>query len=175
MLKIVANTIDEFIAAFPRDVQDKLRKMRDTIRKAAPAATEAIKYGIPTFVLNGNLVHFSGYQHHIGFYPAPSGIVEFKKELAPYESAKGSVRFPLDKPLPLALVAQIVKFRVAENMAKKSKVTERAKKTPASKIAKATATKSAVATGKQKPGARKSTGKKTTARKVVTPKKKTDN
>jgi uncharacterized protein YdhG (YjbR/CyaY superfamily) len=144
MLKIVANTIDEFIAAFPKDMQDKLRKMRDTIRKAAPDATEAIKYGIPTFVLNGNLVHFSGYQHHIGFYPAPSGILEFRKELAGYESAKGSVRFPLDKPIPLTLVAQIVKFRVAENMAKKSKTQELTKKASASKLAKSAAKKEAV-------------------------------
>ena len=141
MLKIVANTINEFIAAFPKNTQDKLRKMRDTIRKAAPSATEAIKYGIPTFVLNGNLVHFAGYQNHIGFYPAASGILEFKKELAGYESAKGSVRFPLDKPLPLTLVAQIVKFRVAENMAKKSKTMELTKKSSASKLAKSAAKK----------------------------------
>lgn len=145
MLKIVANTIDEFIAAFPAPVQDKLRKLRDTIRKAAPSATEAIKYGIPTFVLNGNLVHFSGYDHHIGFYPAPSGILEFRKELSAYDSAKGSVRFPLDKPLPLSLVAQIVKFRVAENLAKKSKTKELAKSASPSKVAKTAARKKAVA------------------------------
>ena len=157
MLKIVANTIDEFIAAFPKEVQEKLRKMRDTIRKAAPAATEAIKYGIPTFELNGNLVHFSGYEHHIGFYPAPSGIAEFKKELAGYESAKGSVRFPLDKPLPLTLVAQIVKFRVAENMAKKSKTKELPKKTSASSSAKSEAKpkSSLKAAGKKKVAAKK--------------------
>lgn len=119
MLKISATTIDEFIAAYPPPIQTKLRKMRDTIKKAAPQATEAIKYGIPTFVLNGNLVHFAAYEHHIGFYPTPSGIVEFKKELAAFETAKGSVKFPLDKALPLALVSQIVKFRVAENLAKK--------------------------------------------------------
>lgn len=139
MLKIAATTIDEFIAAYPSAMQEKLRKLRDTIRKAAPAATEAIKYGIPTFVLNGNLVHFAGYEHHIGFYPAPSGIVEFKKELAAYESAKGSVRFPLDKPLPLSLVAQIVKFRVSENMAKKSKTTEMTKASSPAKAAKSAA------------------------------------
>ena len=139
MLKIAATTIDEFIAAYPPATQDKLRKLRDTIRKAAPDATETIKYGIPTFVLNGNLVHFAGYDHHIGFYPAPSGILEFRKELASYESAKGSVRFPLDKPLPLSLVAQIVKFRVAENLAKKSKTTEMKNKVLPSKVAKAAA------------------------------------
>jgi uncharacterized protein YdhG (YjbR/CyaY superfamily) len=139
MLKIAANSIDEFIEAYPLATQEKLRKLRDTIKKAAPNATETIKYGIPTFVLNGNLVHFAGYEHHIGFYPAPSGIVEFKKELAAYESAKGSVRFPLDKPLPLSLVAKIVKFRVAENRAKKSKTTEMKNRAVPSKVAKAAA------------------------------------
>lgn len=120
MLKKSATTIDEFIATYPSAIQTKLRKMREAIRKAAPQATEAIKYGIPTFVLNGNLVHFAAYEHHIGFYPTPSGIEEFKKELAGFGTAKGSVKFPLDKPLPLALVTRIVKFRVAENLAKKT-------------------------------------------------------
>ncbi|HTF20595.1 MAG TPA: DUF1801 domain-containing protein [Chryseolinea sp.] len=150
MLKNAATTIDEFIAAYPPAVQDKLRKLRDTIRKAAPAAAEAIKYGIPTFVLNGNLVHFAGYEHHIGFYPAPSGILEFRKELAAYESAKGSVRFPLDKPLPLSLVAQIVKFRVAENLAKKSKTKEMKNRALPSKVAKAAAKSASKATKKAK-------------------------
>lgn len=162
MLKIAATTIDEFIASYPPATQDKLRKLRDTIRKAAPDATETIKYGIPTFVLNGNLVHFAGYDHHIGFYPAPSGIQEFRKELASYESAKGSVRFPLDRPLPLSLVAQIVKFRVAENLAKKSKTTEMKNKALPSKVAKAAA-KTAGKTKKSKaPGkSAKSPGRKT--------------
>lgn len=124
MLKIKATDIDQFIAAFPPDTQVKLNKLRNTIRKAAPQAAEDLKYGIPTFVLNGNLVHFSAYAKHIGFYPAPSGILEFKKELSAYETAKGSVRFPLDKPLPLPLITKIVKFRVAENLAKKSKTKE---------------------------------------------------
>lgn len=141
MLKIAVETIDDFIAAYPSPVQKKLKQMRDTIRKAAPDATEAIKYGIPTFVLNGNLVHFAGYENHIGFYPAPSAIVEFKKELSGFETAKGSVRFPLDKPLPLSLVAQIVRFRVAENLSKKSKTKEMKKNVSPSKRAKA-ATKS---------------------------------
>lgn len=162
MLKIAAKTIDEFIAAYPPATQEKLRKLRDTIRRAAPTATEDIKYGIPTFVLNGNLVHFAGYEHHIGFYPAPSGIIEFKKELAPYESAKGSVKFPIDKPLPLALVAQIVKFRVAENMAKKSKVKELKKAVSPGKLAKSAA-KTSLKKGK--------TVKKTAARKTTRSKK----
>jgi len=156
MLKIAATTIDEFIAAFPRDVQEKLKKLRDVIRKAAPSATEAIKYGIPTFVLNGNLVHFAGYEHHIGFYPAPSGILEFKKELASYESAKGSVRFPLDKPLPFTLITQIVKFRVAENLAKMSKTKEREKGVRPSKVAKSSM---------EKAKARKTAAKKSSAKK----------
>jgi len=160
MLKIAATTIDEFIAAFPSSTQEKLRKLRDAIRKAAPGATETIKYGIPTFVLNGNLVHFAGYERHIGFYPAPSGIVEFRKELAPYESAKGSVRFPLDKPLPLSLVTQIVKFRVSENKAKKSKTKEMSKATSPAKAAKSAAKASAAKAAKRKP-AKKSSPKKT--------------
>jgi uncharacterized protein YdhG (YjbR/CyaY superfamily) len=159
MLKIAANTIDEFIAAFPTATQEKLRKIRDTIRKAAPAAIETIKYGIPTFVLNGNLVHFAGYERHIGFYPAPSGIVEFKKELAPYESAKGSVKFPLDKPIPFSLVAQIVKFRVAENMAKKSKTKEMTKAVSPAKTAKKASKVSAARRKPSKKAARRKTTK----------------
>lgn len=111
----IAKNIDEYIAAFPADVQKSLQKIRSTIQKAAPKATEDIKYGIPTFILNGNLVHFGGYNTHIGFYPAPSGIEAFARELAPYESGKGTIRFPLDKPLPLSLIKEIVEFRVAAN------------------------------------------------------------
>jgi len=111
-------TIDEYIAQFPKEVQVLLQKMRTTISKAAPKAEEAIAYGIPTFKLNGNLVHFGGYKNHIGFYPAPSGIEAFKKELAKYEGSKGTIRFPLDKPLPSTLIAQVVKFRVAKNAEK---------------------------------------------------------
>ena len=114
-------TIDEYIADFPEDVQKKLQQVRATIKKAAPIASEAIKYGIPTFVLNGNLVHFGGFKKHIGFYPAPNGIEAFKKELSRYAGAKGSVQFPLDEPMPLALIAKIVKFRVKKNAEDKVK------------------------------------------------------
>jgi len=107
--------IDQYIAAFPPDVQEKLEKIRETIRKAAPKAEEAISYMIPTFKLHGNLVHFAAYKKHIGFYPAPRGKEEFKEELAAYEGGKGTVQFPLDKPIPYALIRKIVKFRVQEN------------------------------------------------------------
>ena len=113
-----AKDIDEFIAGFPADVQKVLKKVRTTIKKAAPKAEETINYGIPTFTLNGNLVHFSAFKHHIGFYPTPSGIEKFKKELSAYEGAKGSVKFPLDQPTPYDLIAKIVKFRVEENLKK---------------------------------------------------------
>lgn len=106
--------IDEYIAGFPPDVQEILQQIRATIRKAAPDAEEAIKYQIPTFVLNGNLVHFGAFKKHIGFYPTPSGIEAFKEQLSTYEGAKGSVQFPFDKPMPLALISKIVKFRVKE-------------------------------------------------------------
>jgi len=92
--------------------------MRATIRKAAPQAEEAVKYGIPTFVLNGNLVHFGGYKHHIGFYPAPRALEAFKKELSGYEGSKGTVQFPLDKKLPLGLITRITKYRVKQNLEK---------------------------------------------------------
>ena len=108
--------INEYIAGFSKPVQEILEKLRATIRKAAPGAEETINYAIPTFTLNGNLVHFAAFKNHIGFYPAPSGIEAFKKELSVYEGAKGSVQFPIDKPLPLSLVTKIVKFRVKENL-----------------------------------------------------------
>jgi uncharacterized protein YdhG (YjbR/CyaY superfamily) len=109
-------TIDEYIAGFPDDVQEILEKVRMTIRKAAPDAEETINYQIPTFTLNGNLVHFAAFKKHIGFYPTSTGIEKFKKELSVYEGAKGSVKFPLDKPIPFALIGRIVKFRVKENL-----------------------------------------------------------
>lgn len=111
-------TIDEYIAGFPADIQDKLQKIRQTVREAAPGAEEAIKYQMPTFTLNGNLVHFAAFKQHIGFYPAPTGIEEFKDELSAYKGAKGSVQFPLDKPIPYDLISRIVKFRAKENQAK---------------------------------------------------------
>jgi uncharacterized protein YdhG (YjbR/CyaY superfamily) len=117
-MKTAVSTIDEYIAAFPADIQKLLKQMRSTIAKAAPKAEEAIKYAIPTFTLNGNLVHFAAFKNHIGFYPAPSGIEAFKKEVAEYEAGKGSLQFPLDKPLPLSLVTKIVKYRVAQNLEK---------------------------------------------------------
>jgi uncharacterized protein YdhG (YjbR/CyaY superfamily) len=108
--------IDEYIAGFPRDLQEILQKVRATIREAAPDAEEAIKYQIPTFTLKGNLVHFGAYKKHIGFYPTPSGIEEFKNELSVYSVAKGTVQFPLDQPIPYDLIGKIVKFRVKENL-----------------------------------------------------------
>jgi uncharacterized protein YdhG (YjbR/CyaY superfamily) len=111
-------TIDEYIATFPVEVQKKLQEMRTTIHAAAPQALEKISYQMPTFFLNGNLVHFAAFKHHIGFYPAPRGIEAFKDELSAYKGAKGSVQFPLDEPLPLDLVSRIVRFRLAENLKK---------------------------------------------------------
>lgn len=110
-------TIDEFISQYPFEVQAILQKIRAAIQKSAPGAEEAMAYGIPTFRLNGkNLVHFSAFKAHIGFYPTPSGIEKFKKELSVYEGAKGSVRFPLTKPIPYALIGKIVQYRVKEVM-----------------------------------------------------------
>lgn len=110
--------INEYIANFPKATQALLEQMRLTIKEAAPDAEETINYGMPTFTLKGNLVHFAGYQNHIGFYPAPSGIQAFQQELSVYKNAKGSVQFPLNQVLPLNLVAEIVKFRVIENLEK---------------------------------------------------------
>jgi uncharacterized protein YdhG (YjbR/CyaY superfamily) len=117
----IAKDIDEYVGHCPQDVQPLLTQMRATIQQAAAQATEKISYGMPTFYLNGNLVHFGAAQNHIGFYPTPSGITAFKKELEPYKSSKGAVQFPKDKPLPLALVTRIVKFRVKEQQAKSKK------------------------------------------------------
>jgi uncharacterized protein YdhG (YjbR/CyaY superfamily) len=111
-------TIDEYIALFPTNIGNKLQEMRATIKAAAPAAQEKISYQMPTFYLNGNLVHFAAHTSHIGFYPAPSGIEAFKRELAGYKNSKGAVQFPINEPLPLDLVTKIVKFRVEENQKK---------------------------------------------------------
>lgn len=122
MKRITPKTIDEYIAGFPKDIQSKLQALRATIRQAAPEAEEAISYQIPTFKLAGkNLVHFAAFKNHIGFYPVPSGIEAFKKELSVYKTSKGAVQFPLDQPLPLKLIARMVKFRVKENLAKARK------------------------------------------------------
>lgn len=111
-------TIDGYIATFPASTQALLQQMRATITKAAPDAEEAISYGMPTFKLQGNLVHFAGYKNHIGFYPAPSGIVTFADELEKYKTSKGAIQFPIDEKLPVALIAKIVKYRIKENLAK---------------------------------------------------------
>jgi uncharacterized protein YdhG (YjbR/CyaY superfamily) len=108
-------SIDEYIRSFPKEIQKLLKEVRDAIKATAPEATEKITYQIPTFYLNGNLVHFAAFKNHIGFYPTSSGIAAFKDELKEYNSAKGSVQFPLDKPMPIDLIKRIVKFRVLEN------------------------------------------------------------
>ena len=110
--------IDEYIAGFPPEVQEILEKVRLTIRKAAPDAEEAIKYLIPTYTLNGNLLSFAGYKKHIGLYPAPAGDEKFKEELSVYRSAKSTVRFSLDQPIPYGLISRLVKFRVKEHLEK---------------------------------------------------------
>ncbi len=113
------NNIDSYIGEFPTEIRATLEKIRSVIRLAAPEAKEAIKYGMPTFVLNGNLVHFAAFKNHIGFYPAPSGIDEFIDELAIYRTGKGTIQFPIDKPIPFDLISKVVKYRVAENMEKR--------------------------------------------------------
>lgn len=114
-------TIDDYISGFPVDVQHYLQQIRETIQAAAPAATEKISYGMPTFFLNGNLIHFAGYKNHIGLYPAPQGIEAFKEELSVYKGAKGSVQFPIDKPMPLDLIARITKYRAEKQSVLKPK------------------------------------------------------
>ena len=114
--KVGFASIDEYIATFPEETQKILEELRATIKAAAPDAEEKISYQIPTFALKGNLVHFAAWKKHIGFYPTSSGTQAFEHELSIYESAKGSVKFPIEKPLPLDLISKIVKFRVAENL-----------------------------------------------------------
>jgi len=116
--KSTIQNIDDYIENFPKKVQEILQRLRTTIREAAPDAEEAISYQMPTFRFKGNLVHFAAYKNHIGFYPTPSGIEKFKSELSIYEGAKGSVKFPIDQPLPLDLIGKIVSFRVIENLEK---------------------------------------------------------
>lgn len=115
------NTIDEYIAYFPVEIQIILKQVRETITSVAPTATEVISYGIPTFRLNGNLVHFAGYAHHIGFYPGGEGIEVFKDELTSYKTSRGTVQFPLDKPIPYELIKKITLFRVERNLSKGKK------------------------------------------------------
>ncbi len=114
--RITAESIDDYILKFPPEIQGTLNLLRKVIRESAPDAEEKISYQMPTFALHGNLVHFAAYKNHIGFYPAPRGIEAFKDELSEYKGAKGSVQFPIGKPLPYELISRIVKFRVAENI-----------------------------------------------------------
>ncbi|SHK83353.1 Uncharacterized conserved protein YdhG, YjbR/CyaY-like superfamily, DUF1801 family [Chitinophaga jiangningensis] len=122
-------TIDAYISTFPAATQKLLKQVRQTIKKTAPDATEKIAYGIPTFVYHGNLVHFGGYDHHIGFYPASSGVAHFEKELQHFHTSKGTIQFPLDEPIPLELIARITAFRMKENEEKQAKKKSPAKKT----------------------------------------------
>lgn len=116
-----AASIDDYIAGFPLETQQVLEEVRELVKSISPDATETISYAIPTFDLHGkHLVHFAGYEHHVGLYPAPSGMVEFQADLAPYKQGKGSVQFPLDKPLPTDLIRRIVEFRVEENTRQKT-------------------------------------------------------
>ena len=110
------NNIDEYIATFPTDIQKILEEIRGTIKQVAPEAEEAIKYAMPTFILHGNLVHFAAFKNHIGLYPTPSGIEAFQKELSVYKTAKGSIQFPLQQPMPWDLIAKIVHYRIKESV-----------------------------------------------------------
>ncbi|UVI33729.1 iron chaperone [Paenibacillus spongiae] len=116
--KSAFTSIDDYISTFPPDVQEILSKLRNVIKETAPDAEEKISYQMPTFALHGNLVHFAAYKNHIGFYPGASGIEAFKDDLSGYKGAKGSVQFPLDKPIPYPLISRIVKYRIAENIKK---------------------------------------------------------
>jgi uncharacterized protein YdhG (YjbR/CyaY superfamily) len=119
---IITSNVDEYIAAFPKDTQLLLEQLRATIRKAVPQVEEMMSYQMPAYKFHGMLVYFAGYKNHIGFYPTSTGIAAFKKELSVYKGAKGSVQFPIDKPLPLRLINKIVKFRVNENLKMKMKM-----------------------------------------------------
>ncbi|WP_394232059.1 iron chaperone [Niallia oryzisoli] len=121
----IPKSIDEYILQYPKEIQEILQRLRKVIKESAPTATEKISYRMPTFVLEGNLVHFAAYPNHIGFYPTPSGIDTFKQELSGYKTSKGAIQFPIETPIPYELITQIVKFRVAEN---KSKAKEKVKK-----------------------------------------------
>jgi uncharacterized protein YdhG (YjbR/CyaY superfamily) len=114
-------SMDEYIASFPLEIQKILQEIRLIVQKAAPEASEKISYGMPTFALKGNLVHFAAFKNHIGFYSTPSGTSEFQQEILGYKHAKGSIQFPISQPMPFDLIAKIVKFRVEENLAKTAK------------------------------------------------------
>jgi uncharacterized protein YdhG (YjbR/CyaY superfamily) len=114
-------SIDEYIATFPAEIQKILQEFRAVVHEIAPQAAETISYQMPTFTLNGNLVHFAAFKKHIGFYPTPSGTEAFQQELSAYKTAKGSIQFPLDQPMPWELIRKIVQFRVAENLKKAAK------------------------------------------------------
>ncbi len=115
------NNIEEYIAGFPNHIQEILKQVRVTVKEAAPAAEETIKYEMPTFTLNGNLVHFAAFKNHIGFYPAPTENEEFKKELSGYKTGRGSVQFPVDKPMPLNLITKIVMLEVKKHLERAEK------------------------------------------------------
>lgn len=154
-MEIKHTDADRYIAGFPLPVQRLLQQMRDTILKTAPGAEEIIAYQMPAYRLNGPLVYFAGYKAHIGFYPTGSGIAAFQEELSAYKSAKGSVQFPVDQPLPLALIARIVRFRVKENKrrAEEKKTTTKNTVRPAAlkKVSKTSVAKKARATKQVKP------------------------
>jgi uncharacterized protein YdhG (YjbR/CyaY superfamily) len=121
MISTKSSTVDAYISGFPVDVQVVLEQVRSAIRKAAPQAEETIAYGMPAYRLNGPLVYFAAFKHHLGFYATPTGHEAFAKELANYKQGKGSVQFPLDEPIPIDLITKIVKFRVKENLEKGTK------------------------------------------------------
>jgi uncharacterized protein YdhG (YjbR/CyaY superfamily) len=117
--KTKTKTTNDYIADFPKDVQAVLRKVKATIKKAAPGAQETISYGIPAFNLNGQyLIYYAGYKKHVGIYPIPGGDAQFRKRVAPYVAGKGTLRFPLEEPIPYALITKVVKIRIKENRAK---------------------------------------------------------
>lgn len=113
--KVQYKTVDQYISVFPKHVQVMLQQMRETVQKVAPQAEEVISYNMPAFRFHGMLVYYAGNKAHIGFYPMPAAIVAFKKELAGYVTSKGAIQFPLEKKLPVALIKNIVKFRMLEN------------------------------------------------------------
>ena len=115
-------TVDAYLSTFPAPTRRILQEVRQTIKKAAPQAEEVISYNMPAFKLHGVLVYYAAYQKHIGFYPTPSAIKAFEKELAQYQSSKGAVQFPIDQPMPVELITKIVQFRVSENGAKEKAV-----------------------------------------------------